>query len=53
LIELLMDGRDHAVQAQAANQPIQNVWSDQSLEVTSVADISLQKDIDAILATVP
>lgn len=51
LIELLMDARDEAVNTHSATQPIQKVWSDQSLEVTSVADISLQRDIDAILAT--
>lgn len=50
LIELLMDARDEVIRTQASSQSIQQVWSDQSLEVTSVADISLQNDIDAILA---
>lgn len=50
LIELLMDARDEAVRTQTSSQSFQKVWSDRSLEVTSVADISLQNDIDAILA---
>lgn len=50
LIELLMDARDDAVHAHGSKQPVHKVWNDQSLEVTSVADIALEKDIDAILA---
>lgn len=53
LIELLMDARDNAVHTHDSKQPVHKVWNDQSLEVTSAANISLEKDIDAILATVP
>lgn len=49
LIELLMDARDEAVQTHASRQPIHKVWLDQSLEVTSFAEISLKKDIKALL----
>ena len=50
LIEALIDARDQAIRAHASNQSDHKVWSDQSLEVTSVAEISVQKDVDAILA---
>jgi len=53
LIELLMDARDETVRAHDTSQPIHKAWSDRSLEVTSVADISLEKDIDAIIGAAP
>lgn len=50
LIELLLDARDQVIHTQASSKTMQKIWSDQSLEVTSVAEVSLQHDIDAILA---
>jgi hypothetical protein len=49
LIEQLIDTRDHAIRTHAPDMPEHKVWSDQSLEITSFADISLAKDIDALL----
>lgn len=49
LIESLVDARDEAVHTHASSRPIHQVWSDQSLEVTSFAKISLNRDIQALL----
>lgn len=49
LIEQLVDARDQAIRAHAPDIPEHKVWSDQSLEITSSADISLAEDIDALL----